>query len=176
MGNLDISHSVISTPIAMPEMSLQNLIRTEHQENWPIKAGAGKSGRGGYKDALVLNVRSWCRNQFGEWKNSSMDNTGKHVYTRQWDEDAKWKRSSVTMPIIYLFKAFSISMVTKTDSAIVMGSGAWKMSQLTPLNIRGSAGHCIWCVCKGGPISRVMLLGTSLRKVSCPLLRLNSTN
>lgn len=60
MGNLDISHSVISTPIAMPEMSLQNLIRTEHQENWPIKAGAGKSGRGGggYKDALVLNVRS----------------------------------------------------------------------------------------------------------------------
>ena len=45
---------------------------------------------------------------------------------------------------LYLLSALSISMVTKTDRAIVMGSGAWKMLQSTPLNILGSAGHCMW--------------------------------
>ena len=44
----------------------------------------------------------------------------------------------------YLLSALSISMVTKTDRAIVMGSGALKMLQSTPLNILGSAGHCMW--------------------------------
>lgn len=44
----------------------------------------------------------------------------------------------------YLLSALSISMVTKTDRAIVMGSGAEKMLQSTPLNSRGSAGHCMW--------------------------------
>lgn len=44
----------------------------------------------------------------------------------------------------YLLSALSISMVTKTDRAIVMGSGAEKMLQSTPLNSLGSAGHCMW--------------------------------
>ena len=32
-------------------------------------------------------------------------------------------------------------MVTRIDKAMVIGSGAWKMSQLRPLNFSGSAGH-----------------------------------
>ena len=44
-----------------------------------------------------------------------------------------------------LLMALAISMVTRIDKAMVIGSGAWKMSQLIPLNFSGSAGHCRKC-------------------------------
>ena len=44
-----------------------------------------------------------------------------------------------------LLMALHISMVTRMDKAMVMGSGAWKMSQLRPLNFSGSPGHCRKC-------------------------------
>ena len=47
---------------------------------------------------------------------------------------------------IYLFSELSISITTSTDSAIVMGLGLLNIVQLTSGNIRGSAGHCVWCV------------------------------
>ena len=47
----------------------------------------------------------------------------------------------------YLLIALSISMVTSTDRAIVMGLLLEKMLQSILGNIRGSAGHCMWCVC-----------------------------
>jgi len=36
----------------------------------------------------------------------------------------------------------AISMVTKMERAMLMGSGAWKMSQEMPRNLFGSVAHC----------------------------------
>ena len=41
-----------------------------------------------------------------------------------------------------LFKAFNISMVTKTERAIVMGWGSWKMAQSIPCRKRGGKNEC----------------------------------
>lgn len=76
----------------------------------------------------------------GVWKQAS-DTGSVHV---QYQVMATFEVSS------YLLRAFSISMVTKTDRAIVIGSGAWKILQSTPLNILGSAGHCMWWVWGAG--------------------------
>ena len=48
------------------------------------------------------------------------------------------------VPLLYLLRALSISMTTSTERAMVIGSGAWKMSQSTPEKFSGSAKHCIW--------------------------------
>lgn len=53
---------------------------------------------------------------------------------------------SHSMHYDYLFNAFNISMVTSTDKAIVIGSGALNMRQSMSGKFLGSAGHCIWCV------------------------------
>ena len=45
--------------------------------------------------------------------------------------------------IFYLLTAFNISIVTNTESAMVMGCGALKIPQSILGNILGSAGHCI---------------------------------
>lgn len=47
---------------------------------------------------------------------------------------------------VYLFNALSISMVTRTDRAIVIGCGSLKTLQSRPGKFLGSAGHCIWWV------------------------------
>ena len=44
-------------------------------------------------------------------------------------------------------------MITRTERAIVLASGALNCSQGMPGNIRGSAGHCPWCVCKAQHLS-----------------------
>lgn len=47
----------------------------------------------------------------------------------------------------YLLRAFSISMTTRTERAMVMGWGLSKISQSTPLNISSCAKHWEWWVC-----------------------------
>lgn len=42
--------------------------------------------------------------------------------------------------------AFNISMTTRTDSAIVIGCGSWKMEQSIPAKASGCVVHCIWFV------------------------------
>ena len=48
----------------------------------------------------------------------------------------------------HLFMAFSISMVTSTDRAMVMGWGSLKTRQSTPLNSSPSPMQARWWVCK----------------------------
>merc|ERR1712178_99733 len=43
-----------------------------------------------------------------------------------------------------LLTAFSISMMTRVDSAMLGGLGFWKISQSMLGNILGSAKHCRW--------------------------------
>jgi len=53
-----------------------------------------------------------------------------------------------TITSYHLFMAFSISMVTSTDRAMVMGWGSLKTRQSTPLNSSPSPMQARWWVCK----------------------------
>lgn len=92
---------------------------------------------------MVVQGRGGRRGGGWGWERA-VANMACYWWLRRGDKDRDGQKKH------YLLSALSISMVTKTDRAIVMGSGAEKMLQSTPLNSLGSAGHCMWWVCKLG--------------------------
>lgn len=72
---------------------------------------------------------------------------------------------------VYLFNALSISMVTRTDRAIVIGCGSLKTLQSRPGKFLGSAGHCIWWVYQENIITCTYIIKSDNGFIHAPIKR-----
>jgi hypothetical protein len=104
--------------------------------------------------SMNIYAFKWGLYQWQRKTESTIRHSPQHIYLLKYiiklqtNNMYSWFQTFTITTLYHLFMAFSISMVTKTDRAMVMGWGSLKTRQSTPLNSSPSPMHARWWVCK----------------------------